>query len=103
MVVDPDPDEIYSKRKKRNINLTSGTPSSSPSMKYPSDGWGRSLERIPSFTSAKMNQHVANSGKKASNMDYHSIPTNFKKAKILLQDQYLKHIQTTSDRRYYYF
>ena len=50
MVIDPDPDKIYTKRKKRIMNVMSCTPSSSPSVKYPSDGWGKSLERMPSFT-----------------------------------------------------
>ena len=50
MVVDPDPDEIYTKRKARVLNLPS-------SVKYPSDGWGKSLKRMPSFTRAEMNQH----------------------------------------------
>ena len=50
MVIDPDPDKIYTKRKKRIMNVMSCTSSSSPSVKYPSDGWGKSLERMPSFT-----------------------------------------------------
>ena len=50
MVIDPDADKIYTKRKRRIINVMSCTPSSSPSVKYPSDGWGKSLERMPSFT-----------------------------------------------------
>ena len=58
------------------MDLTSGAPLLSASVKYPSDGWERSLERMPSFTRAEMNQHFSNSGKKASNMDYHSNPTN---------------------------
>jgi len=71
-------------------------------MKYPTDGWERSLESMLSFTSADMNEHVSNSGKKASNTDYHSTPTNLKRAKTFLEDQYLKHIQTTSDQRCYH-
>ena len=50
IVIDPDPDKIYTKRKKRIMNVMSCTSSSSPSVKYPSDGWGKSLERMPSFT-----------------------------------------------------
>ena len=50
MVIDPDPDKIYTKRKRRIMNVMSCTPSSSPRVKYPSDGWGKSLERMPSFT-----------------------------------------------------
>ena len=39
MVIDPDPDEIYTKRKKRIVNvMMSSIPSSSPSVKYPNDG-----------------------------------------------------------------
>ena len=54
MVIDPDADEIYTKRKKRIVNvMMSSTPSSSPSVKYPNDGWGNFLERMPSFTRAK--------------------------------------------------
>ena len=104
MVIDPDPDEIYTKRKKRTVNvMMSSTPSSSPSVKYPNDGWGNSLERMPSFTRAEMNQHILNSGKKVASIQHHSIPTNFKKAKTFLTDQYLKDIEATSDQRHFYF
>lgn len=77
MVVDPDPDEIYTKRKERVSNLPNGAAPVTSSVKYPSDGWGKSLERMPSFTRAEMNQDVANSGKRVANAEYHSIPTNF--------------------------
>ena len=72
MVIDPDPDEIYTKRKKRIVNvMMSSTPSSSPSVKYPNDGWGNSLERMPSFARAEMNQHITNSGKKVASIQHH--------------------------------
>ena len=90
MVVDPDPDEIYTKRKARVSNLPNGAAPVTSSVKYPSDGWGKSLERMPSFTRAELNQHVANSGKRVANAEYHSIPTNLRKAKTFLQDEYLK-------------
>ena len=80
----------------------SSTPSSSPSVKYPNDGWGNSLERRSSFTRAEMNQHITNSGKKVANIQHHSIPTNLKKAKTFLTDQYLKDIEATSDQRNFY-
>ena len=57
MVIDPDPDEIYTKRRKRISNAPNNTSSSSPSVQHPSDGWGKSLERMPSFTRTEMNQH----------------------------------------------
>jgi len=68
MLVYSDPDEIYTKRKAR---FSSAVPNDqndhvSPvtsSVKYLSDGWGKSLERMPCFARAEMNQHVANSGK----------------------------------------
>ena len=104
MVIDPDPDEIYTKRKKRIVNvMMSSTPSSSPSVKYPNDGWGNSLERMPSFARAEMNQHIPNSGKKVASIQHHSIPTNLKKSKTFLTDQYLKDIEATSDQRHFYF
>ena len=55
MVVDPDPDGSYSKRKARLSNLSSDA--------TPSSGWEKLLKRMPCFTRAKMNIHVANSGK----------------------------------------
>ena len=70
MVIDPDPDEIYTKRKARVSNISKDTAPSSR-VKYPSDGLGKSLERMPSFTRAEMNQHVANSGKRVANAEHH--------------------------------
>ena len=49
-----------------------------------------------------MNQHVANSGKRVTNAEHHSIPTNLKKAKTFLKDKYLKEIEANSDQRYFY-
>ena len=81
MLVDPDPDEIYTKRKAR---FSSAVPNDhvSPvtsSVKYPGDGWGKSFERMPCFTRAKMNQHVENSGTRIANAEHHLIPTNLRK------------------------
>ncbi|PFX19213.1 hypothetical protein AWC38_SpisGene16382 [Stylophora pistillata] len=104
MLVDPDGDKIYTKRKARFSSLLPNdyvSPVTS-SVKYPSDGWGKSLERMPCFTRAEMNQHVANSGKRVANAEHHSIPTNLKKAKTFLKDEYLKEIEANSDQRYFY-
>ena len=101
MVIDPDPDEIYTKRKKRMSSLPNNAPAAS-SVKYPSEGWGKSLERMPSFTRAEMNQHIANSGKRMANTEHHSIPTNLRKARTFLNDEYLKDIEANSDQRYFY-
>ena len=102
MVVDPDPDEIYMKRKARVLNLPNSAAPVTSSVKYPSDGWGKSLKRMPSFTRAEMNQQVANSGKRVANAEYHSILTNLRKAKTFLQDEYLKEIEANSDQLHFY-
>ena len=49
-----------------------------------------------------MNQHVANSGKRVANADYQSIPTNLRKVKTFLKDEYLKEINANSDQIYFY-
>ena len=76
-MINPDPNEIYTKRKARVSNISKDTAPSS-NVKYPSDGWGNSLERMSSFTRAEMDQHVANSGKRVANAQHHSIPTNLR-------------------------
>ena len=43
-----------------------------------------------------MNQHIESSGKKVGNADNHSIPTNLRKAKTFLRDEYLKDIEANS-------
>ena len=88
------------KEKREFHNSTGAAPSS---VKYLSDGWGKLLERMLPFTRAAMNEHVANSGKRVANTEKHSIPTNLKKAKTFLQDEYLKDIEANNDQRYFYF
>ena len=104
MLVDPDPDEIYTKRKARFLSAVPNDHVSpvTSSVKYPGDGWGKSFERMPCFTRAKMNQHVANSGTRIANAEHHLIPTNLKKVKTFLKDEYLKEIEANSDQRYFY-
>ena len=102
MVADLDKDKIYTKRKTRLSNLPAEGSPETPAPKYPSNGWGKSLERIPPFSRAKMNQHIESSGKKVGNADNHSIPTNLRKAKTFLRDEYLKDIEANSNQRYFY-
>ena len=101
-MINPDPDEIYTKRKARVLNISKDTAPSSR-VKYPTDGCGKSLERMPSFTRPEMNQDVANSGNRVANAQYHSILTNLRKAKTFLEEEYLKEIKANSDQRYFYF
>ncbi|RMX38832.1 hypothetical protein pdam_00013970, partial [Pocillopora damicornis] len=98
MVVDPDKDKIYTRRKTRLSNLPAERSPETPAPKYPSDGWGKSLERMPPFSRAEMNQHIESSGKKVGNADNHSIPTNLRKAKTFLKDEYLKDIEANNDQ-----
>ena len=71
--------------------------SETSTLKYPSDGWGKSLERMPPFTRAEINQHIESSGKKVGNADHHSIPTNLRKAMTFLKDECLNDIEASSD------
>jgi len=102
MVVDPNSHQIYTKRKARVSNIPNSASHVTSSVKYPSDGWGKSLERMPTFTMPEMNQHVANSGKRDTNADNHSIPTNLRKARTFLTDEYLKQSEANSDEIYFY-
>jgi len=49
-----------------------------------------------------MNQHIESSGKRVGNAKHHLIPTNLRKAKTFLKDEYLKDIEANSDQRYFY-
>lgn len=51
VVMDPDPDGVCTrgKRKRRIVIVVGCTPSSSPGVGCPGDGWGGSLEGMPSF------------------------------------------------------
>ena len=101
MVIDPVPDKIYTKRKARVSNISKDTAPLSSVMKYLSDGWETSLERMPSFTRAEMKQLMPNSGKRVANAEHHTIP-NLWRAKTFLGDEYLKDIEANSDQRYFY-
>ena len=109
--MDPDPNGLYTKRKQQRIGIgaTSSVTDSSngdankPSVKYPSDGWSTSLENMPMFTRAEMNEHIARSGKSISNTQHHSVPTSLRKAKTFLEDEYLREITAASDDCCFYF
>jgi len=103
-IVDPDPNRIYSRRKEReSTNDSSEVEKSLDRVKFPSDGWGISLEKMPMFTRADMNRHIMNSGKSFANKDHHSVPTGLRKAKRFLDDEYLEDIECASDQRYFFF
>lgn len=70
MLIDPDLHEIYTKRKATVSNLPHDT-IPAVGVKYLNDGRWNSLERMPSFTRAELNQHVANSGKREADTEHH--------------------------------
>ena len=109
--MDPDPNGLYTKRKQQRIGIgatstvtdSSNGDANKPFVKYPSDGWSTSLEKMPMFTRAEMNEHIARSGKSISNIQHHSVPTSLRKAKTFLEDEYLREITAASDDRCFYF
>ena len=110
-ILDPDPNGLYTKQKQQRIGIggTSSVTNSSngdaykPSVKYPSDGWSTSLEKMTMFTRAEMNEHIARSGKSISNIQHHSVPTSLRKVKTFLEDEYLRERNATRDDRCFYF
>ena len=110
-ILDSNPNGLYTKRKQQRIGIgsTSSVMDSSngdaykPSVKYPSGGWSTSLEKMPMFTRAEMNEHIARSGKSISNIQHQSEPTSLRKAKTFLEDEYLREINATCDDRSFYF
>ena len=112
--MDPDPNGLYTKRKQQRIRIgaTSSVTDSSHGdannkdrlpVKYPTDGWSTSLEKMPMFTRAEMNEHIARSGKSISDIPNHSVPTSLRKAKTFLEDEYLREIIAVSDDCCFYF
>ena len=102
-VIDLDPNSLYTRRKERQSSNSVPQCESERRVKFPNDGWGISLEKMPLFTRAEMNSHIIKSGKRIGNKDHHSVPTGLRKAKTFLVDEYLQEIQATSDQRYFFF
>lgn len=110
-IVDPDPNGLYTKRKEQRDGATSkdkATDLSTSSdqvdvVNYPESGWGTSLAKLPFFTRAEMDKHIARSGKNIGNKDHHSVPTALRKAKTFLEDEYLHEIMGASDDKCFYF
>ena len=96
-IVDPDPNQIYTKRKARECFISVPDYSSQmrdvPTINYPTTGWGQSLEKLPLFTKAKMKKHREFWKKYGKRRAPHSVPTSLRRAKTFLQDEYLKNIE----------
>ena len=109
-IVDPDPNGLYTKRKQQRNRSESSKDASQlqgdknpSSVDYPTEGWSNSLSKLPVFTRAEMNEHIARTGKNIGNKDHHSVPTTLRKAKTFLEDEYLHEIMAASDQQRFYF
>ena len=122
LLVDPDENYIYTKRKRRLLCQdngsreleASGCDSSSPSgtdtdtdtdlnnvRKVSFPVCGTSLSKSPLFV--ELDKHIRNSGKKLQSNENYSLPTGLRKAKSFLADEYLHNIQTNCGQNYFYF
>ena len=108
-IVDPDPNELYTKRKRRRSDSLASADQSHTddegvkTVTYPENGCSTSLGKLPLFTRAEMNEHIARSGKNIASKEHHSVPTSLHKAKTFLKDEYLQEIMATSDQECFYF
>ena len=106
-IVDPDKNQIYTRRKEHNEAASEDVDASvsgESQLKYPLDGWSIDLPKMPFLTCGEMNLHISTSGKNiGSNTSTHTVPTSVRKATTFLQDKYLKEILAASDESYFYF
>ena len=107
LLVDPDPNSLYTKRKLARQGASCAVVDSSSvdvpkqKLKFPESGWGSQLEKMPLFTRAEMNKYIENSGKRLGS-SHHSVPTSWRKGKTFLEDEYLKNIECPSDEKHFY-
>ena len=59
--------------------------------------WSTSLEKMPMFSRAEMNEHIARLGKSISTIQHHSVPKSLTKVKTFLEDEFLREITAASD------
>ena len=103
-IVDPEPTGLYTKRKQQIADSLNTDPVAKVDVvNYPESGWSNSLEKMPMFTRAEMNEHIARSGKNIGNIHHHSVPTTLRKAKTFLEDEHLHEIMATCDEHCFYF
>ena len=59
---------------------------------------------MPLFMKAEMDSHLSQSGKNTDqSKQSHTVPASMKKAKMFLEDKYLKDIVAASDNEYFFF
>ena len=107
IIVDPDPNKIFKKRKAWECSISLADSSTQikdvSKVNYPTTGWGEALENLPLITKAEMEKHKENSGKKMGSVEHHSVPTGWKRAKTFHQEEYLKDIEANDKENYFYF
>ena len=101
--MDPDPHNIYSRRKEKQTTSTDLSADSEESVEFPRAGWGSSLEKMPMFMRVEMNGFVMKSGKAIANTDHHTVPTGLVKARRFLDDEYLEDIECASNSKHFFF
>ena len=70
-IVDPEPTGLYTKRKQQiEDSLNTDPVAKVDVVNYPESGWGNSLEKMPMFTRAEMNEHIVRSERIAFDSDY---------------------------------
>ena len=102
-IVDPDPHNIYSRRKEKQTTSTDLSENGEVSVEFPSAGWGSSLEKMSMFTRVEMNSFVMKSGKAMANKDHYTVPTGLIKARCFLDDEYLEEIECASNSKHFFF
>ena len=84
-IVDPDPHQIYSRRKEKQTMSSDLSNDGEESVEFPSTGWGSSLEKMPIFMRVEMNSFVMKSGKAIANKDHHTVRTGLIKMTNILK------------------
>lgn len=117
IVVDPDLNSLYMKRKLAKQSDTAGQnyvlPTSSSSsavqlLQVRSKRWifqimaGAIAWKTAAFYQRWENQFIEKSGKHLGS-SHHSVPASWRKAKPFLADEYLKDVQCASDETHFYF
>ena len=78
IIVDPDRNKIFTKRKARECSISLADSSTQikgvSKVNYPTTGWGKDLENLPLFTKGEMKKHIENSGKKMGSVEHYSVP-----------------------------
>jgi len=66
--------------------------------------WSTSLQPMPLFMKAEMDLHLSQSGKNTDqSKQSHTVPTSMRKAKMFIEEKYLKDLVAASDNESFFF